>query len=68
MGNYYKPWISDEGPKPPIGWGVDAIRRPGTFKCNHCGEGFAVGNGYVYSFNPTIILHNTEECTEGLRG
>lgn len=71
--NYYKPWISEEGPKLPKGWGLAIITRVESvswFNCNKCNKRIEWKQQYLYSFQPdgTPVLHNTEECTEELRG
>jgi hypothetical protein len=66
----YKPWISDEEPKVPEGWGLDVFRgRVKNFICASCKKPVEFRQEYIYNFNigEVGILHNTEECTRDLR-
>lgn len=63
--NYFKPWISDEEPKLPDGFGLAAIKNSNTyFGCQACGKKIEWQEQYLYSFQPngTPCLHNTKEC------
>jgi len=67
---YYKHWLSDEEPITPRGWGVAIFSgRSEGFFCAECKKHIRFRDVYLYSFTPsgTIILHNTEECTNALR-
>lgn len=66
--NYFKPWISDEEPKVPEGWGLDAIRRNTTrFQCDQCKKRIEWQEQYLYQYHEegTTILHNKKDCYEG---
>jgi hypothetical protein len=63
--NYFKPWISDEGPKPPAGWGLDAARGAKlTHRCERCHGAISFQQQYIYSYTKDglKVRHNTEEC------
>lgn len=62
-----KPWISNEGPKVPKGWGLDAYRGRVPLTCDHCGIPLVLGDQYLYQYasQGTAIFHNKKECYEG---
>jgi hypothetical protein len=64
----FKLWISDEGPKPPEGWGLDAYRGRVELSCLKCKEPLKLRDEYLYNYSPTgvIVLHNTKECSASL--
>lgn len=68
MSGYFQPWISDEEPKLPEGWGSDAYRGRVALGCLKCREPLKLGDQYLYKFSPsgTIVLHNTKECSASI--
>lgn len=66
--DHFKPWISDEGPKPPEGWGLDVVRNNNNIlKCDSCGKPVKAREQYVYSFKGGLkVLHNTKECSASI--
>lgn len=66
--NYYKPWISDDEPRPPRDWGLDTYRGKVPLTCLGCGKPLVVyQDQYLYKFTPegTQIYHNSKECFDG---
>ncbi len=69
MSNYYKPWTSDEEPKLPEGWGLDAYRGRTPLTCFGCDKPLKFREEYIYTYDApaeAIVAHNTKECTNGI--
>ena len=67
--NYFKPWTSDEEPKAPKGWGLDAVRGIKlTHHCEKCHGAISFKQQYIYKYTPDglKVRHNTEECSAGI--
>jgi hypothetical protein len=65
----FKPWISDEGPKPPEGWGLDAYRGRVPLTCFGCDQPLKLREQYLYTYDAphdAIVFHNKKECYESI--
>jgi hypothetical protein len=60
---YFKPWISDEEPKAPEGWGIDVLRST-YYVCAGCQEQVKPRDEYVYRFQRegVTVIHNRADC------